>query len=122
MPSRSDSAPVAVTGATGEVGGRVARGLAERGVPQRLVVRDPIRAPQLPGAQLRQASSYAAKDEMRRALDGADALFLIPGHESQDRVAEHRTALEAAVDAGVRRVVYLSFLDAAPDSTFTFGR
>jgi uncharacterized protein YbjT (DUF2867 family) len=113
---------VAVTGATGEVGGRVARALAEQGVPQLLVVRDLARAPELPGAEPRQTAGYADRDAMRRALEGAGTLFLVPGHESRDRVGEHRAALEAAADAGVRRVVYLSFLGAAPDSTFTFGR
>jgi len=42
---------LAVTGATGELGGRVAARLSKLGVAQRLVVRDPKRAPQLPGAK-----------------------------------------------------------------------
>ena len=41
-------AKLAVTGSTGEVGGRVAARLAKLGVEQRLVVRDPERAPMLP--------------------------------------------------------------------------
>jgi hypothetical protein len=48
---------IAVTGATGEVG-RVARRLADLGLAQRLVVRDPSRAPQLEGAEVAQASNY----------------------------------------------------------------
>jgi NAD(P)H dehydrogenase (quinone) len=55
---------IAVTGATGYVGGRTAALLAERGVPLRLVVRDAGRAPDL-GAEVRQASAYGAGDEMR---------------------------------------------------------
>jgi len=39
---------IAVTGATGELGGRVAARLAKLGIAQRLVVRDPKRAPRLP--------------------------------------------------------------------------
>jgi hypothetical protein len=39
-----------VTGATGRLGGRVARRLAAVGAAQRLLVRDPSRAPQLPGS------------------------------------------------------------------------
>ena len=113
---------VAVTGATGYVGGRVARLLAERGVPQRLVVRDPARAPELPGAAARAASSYGAGDEMHAALDGAATLFLVPAEESADRVEQHKTEVDAAVAAGVGRIVYLSFLGAAPDSTFTLAR
>jgi NAD(P)H dehydrogenase (quinone) len=113
---------IAVTGATGFVGGRVARRLAELGVGQRLVVRDPARAPELPGAEVRAASAYGAAEEMRAALAGVATLFLVPAQESADRVAQHRTAVDAAVAAGVRRIVYLSFLGAAPDSTFTLAR
>jgi len=92
------------------VGGRVAELLAERGLAQRLVVRDPARAPRLAGAEVRVAAGYGAGDEMRRALDGVDTLFLVPGREASDRVAQHTTAVDAAVAADVRRIVYLSFL------------
>jgi uncharacterized protein YbjT (DUF2867 family) len=113
---------IAVTGASGGVGSRVARLLAAGGHDPRLVVREPARAPDLPGADVRQARSYAAREEMRAALDGADTVFLIPATESIDRVEQHRTALEAALEAGASRLVYLSFLAAAPDATFTFAR
>ena len=113
---------IAVTGATGVVGGGVARRLAERGAAQRLVVRDPGRAPQLPGAEVRVASAYGAGEEMRAALEGATTLFLVPAAESMDRVDQHRTAVDAAVAAGVRRIVYLSFVGASPDATFTLVR
>ena len=93
--------------------------IAEAGARQLLVVRDPGRAPQLEGAEIRQTSGYAARDEMRAALDGADTLFLVPGAESADRVEQHKTAVDAAVDAGVRRIVYLSAIGAAPDATRT---
>jgi NAD(P)H dehydrogenase (quinone) len=116
------SGPIAVTGATGAVGSRVAQRLAERGLSQRLVVRDPGRAPRLAGAEVRAASGYGATGEMRAALEGAETLFLVPAHESPDRVAQHMSAIDAAVTAGVRRIVYLSFAAAAPQTTFTFGR
>jgi uncharacterized protein YbjT (DUF2867 family) len=112
---------IAVTGATGYVGGRTARLLAERGAPLRLVVRDPSRAPDL-GAEVRGASSYGAAEEMRAAFEGADTVFLVPAEEAPDRVEQHRTAVEAAVAAGVQRILYLSFVAATPDSTFTLGR
>ncbi|MGZ3639978.1 MAG: NAD(P)H-binding protein [Ktedonobacterales bacterium] len=50
------SAPLPITGATGRVGGRVARRLAAASVPQRLLVRDPARAPQHDGVELAQGS------------------------------------------------------------------
>jgi uncharacterized protein YbjT (DUF2867 family) len=113
---------IAVTGATGLVGGAVARGLAERGVAQRLVVREPARAPRFDGAEVSRAAAYGDGDAMRAALEGAETLFLVPAEESADRVTQHRAAIDAAVAAGVRRIVYLSFLGAAADATFTLAR
>jgi NAD(P)H dehydrogenase (quinone) len=113
---------IGVTGATGGLGGRVARHLAERGLEQRLIVRDASRAPSLPGAEAVEASDYGNGEAMRRALEGVDTLFLVSAGEHPDRVSLHRAAVEAAAAAGVERVVYTSFLAAAPDTTFTFGR
>jgi uncharacterized protein YbjT (DUF2867 family) len=110
---------IAVTGATGYVGGRVARLLAAAGHRQRLVVRDPARAPELPGATVVQAS-YA--DDARPALDGIDCLLMVSASEAPDRLAQHRSFVDAAADAGVRHVVYVSFYGAAPDATFTLAR
>jgi NAD(P)H dehydrogenase (quinone) len=112
---------VAVTGATGGLGGRVARRLAGRGVAQRLVVRDAARAPQLDGAEVAVAT-YGDGEAMRRALDGVATLLLVSASEDRERVKLHTTAVDAAVAAGVGRVVYTSFFGAAPDCTFTFGR
>lgn len=112
---------VAVTGATGQVGGRVAGRLAEAGVEQRLVVRDPARAPRLEGASVARAA-YGEGDALRRALDGVDVLFLVPAGESADRVARHRAAVDAAAAAGVGHLVYLSFVRPGPQATFTLAR
>jgi NAD(P)H dehydrogenase (quinone) len=113
---------IAVTGATGELGGRVARRLAERGLAQRLVVRDPSRAPDLEGSEVAQASNYEARDEMEAALRGAQTLFLASGEEARNRVDQHKAAVDAAKAAGVERIVYLSFFGASPDAAFTFAR
>ncbi|MFI9628294.1 NAD(P)H-binding protein [Streptomyces sp. NPDC052042] len=113
---------IAVTGASGAVGGRVARRLARAGVPVRLLGRDPSRLPELPGAVAAPPGPYGDGEAMRRALAGAHTLFLVSAHESPDRVREHTTAVDAAVAVGVERIVYLSFLGAAPDATFTFAR
>lgn len=111
----------AVTGSTGALGGRVAARLAEQRHDLRLVVRDADRAPHLEGVDVEEAT-YADFAAMRAALVGVDTLFLVSATESQDRVQQHTTAVDAAAAAGVRRIVYLSFLAAAPDATFTFAR
>jgi NAD(P)H dehydrogenase (quinone) len=107
---------IAITGATGAVGSRVAARLDQ----PRLIVRNAAKAPD--GADVRVAASYAAKDEMREALQRVETLFLIPAAEAPDRVEQHKTAIDAAIEAHVPRIVYLSFLNAQPDATFTLAR
>jgi NAD(P)H dehydrogenase (quinone) len=46
----------------------------------------------------------------------------VSGREDIARVAAHRSAVDAAVAAGVERIVYTSFLGAAPAATFTLAR
>ncbi len=112
---------IAVTGSTGAVGGRVARDLATRGIPQRLLVRDASRAPALEAAEVHVAR-YSDADAARAALQGVETLFMVSASETADRVEHHRTFVEAAAAAGVRSIVYTSFLAAAPDAVFTLGR
>ncbi|PWI13586.1 NAD(P)-dependent oxidoreductase [Streptomyces sp. Act143] len=113
--------PLVVTGATGRLGGRVARLLAERGVSQRLLVRSPDRAPALPGVTTVPAE-YADHDAVVRGLAGVATVFMVSAAESADRLAEHKSFVDAAVEAGVRQLVYVSFFGAAPDATFTLAR
>lgn len=117
----SEAPTFGITGATGAVGGRVAARLAGSGHAQRLIVRDASRAPDLPGAEAVEAS-YGDPESMRRALSGIETLFMVSGSEAADRLQQHISTVEAAVAAGVERIVYLSFLGAAPDATFTFAR
>src|SRR4051812_23996290 len=107
---------IAVTGATGKVGRRLISQLA--GVPHYSVVRDGARAV----GEHRVASDYGAREEMTAAFEGADTVFLIPAAENVSRVAQHVTAVDAAVAAGVSRLVYLSFLGSSADATFTLAR
>lgn len=115
------SPQVAVTGATGGIGGRVCRLLAAGGVRQRLVVRDAARAPVVEGAEVAVAR-YEDEQAMRTALDGIRTVLLVSGHEAVDRLEVHRAAVRAARAAGVERVVYTSFMGAAPRATFPFAR
>ncbi|WP_405065458.1 SDR family oxidoreductase [Kribbella sp. NBC_01510] len=112
---------IGVTAATGGLGSRIARRLADSGVRQRLIVRDPGRAPSLPDTEVAQAA-YGEQAALLNALDGVDTLMLLSATESADRVALHKATVDAAVAAGVRRIVYTSFAGAAPGATFTFAR
>jgi NAD(P)H dehydrogenase (quinone) len=113
--------PLAVTGSTGRVGGLVARRLSELSVDHRLLVRDPARAPALPGTHIA-AADYGDAAAVRTALSGAHTVFMVSGAETPNRVQQHVTFIDAAIDAGVQRIVYLSFFGASPTATFTLAR
>jgi uncharacterized protein YbjT (DUF2867 family) len=111
---------LALTGATGHVGGAVARLLAADGLSLRLLVRDPARAPELAGAEVVRAEYAGGATAM--ALQGVDTVFMVSAGESADRVQVHAAFLEAAAQAGVRHVVYTSFVGAGATSGFLLGR
>ncbi|UXN20790.1 SDR family oxidoreductase [Curtobacterium flaccumfaciens] len=112
---------IAITGATGNIGGAVSAALAADAVPFRMLVRDASRAPELPDTEVAVAT-FADADASRTALQGVEVLLMVSAAEAQDRLDQHRAFVAAAADAGVRYVVYTSFLGAAPDATFTLGR
>lgn len=110
---------LAVTGSTGQIGGRVARRLAALDVPQRLLVRDPSRAPSLPLSTV-VPCDYGTGAVV--ALEGVRTLLMVSAAEAPDRLAQHLAFVDAAAEAGVEHVVYLSFFGAAADATFTLAR
>lgn len=118
---RRSGGTLAVTGATGSVGGSTARLLAGEDTRLRLVVRDASRAPELPGTEVMEAS-FGDADAATEALRGVDTLFMVSAAESADRLEQHLTFVDAAAAAGVGHVVYTSFLGAAPDAIFTLAR
>lgn len=120
--SQHNYATVAVTGVTGALGSRISARLADHGVPQLLVGRSVDRLPELPGAQRRGPAAYDDASAMRAAVEGASTLILVSGHRTGRRLEEHATAVEAAIAAGVERVLYVSLVGASPTATYTNAR
>jgi NAD(P)H dehydrogenase (quinone) len=110
-----------ITGSTGHIGGRVARRLASDGERLRLVVRDPTRAPNLPGAEV-VVAEYGDAAAARTALKGVDVVLMVSASESPERRQQHRTFIAAAASAGVGHLIYTSFVGASPKAVFTLGR
>jgi len=113
---------IVVTGSTGHVGRLVAEELSARGEPVRLAVRDPSRAPELPGAEV-VVADYGQPETLAAALGEGDRVFMVSLHEGPERrVPLHRSFIEVAARRGVAQVVYLSFLNAGADARFLHAR
>ena len=107
---------IAVTGATGNLGGLVIEALLERGVPPARIVataRAPDRASHLAerGVEVREAD-YTKPDTLEGAFEGVDRLLLISSSEVGQRAEQHRNVVDAAVEADVDLLAYTSMLRA----------
>ena len=109
---------LAITGSSGNIGGMVARHISTRGLPLILPLRNPTKAPYLSNCEARRFA-YGDLELAKQALNEVDVLFMVSAAESPTREQEHLTLVQAASEAGVQHIVYLSFAQAALDSTFT---
>lgn len=112
---------VAITGVTGKLGGQLALELSQAGQSARLLARRPEAVTVLPHTTIHEAY-YDKSQTTIEALSGADVLFMVSARESQDRVDEHKALIDAAKAAGVGHIIYTSFFNPRPDSTFTLAR
>jgi NAD(P)H dehydrogenase (quinone) len=117
---------IVVTGATGALNGATVDHLLDRVPADEIVVvaRDPAKAKRFAdrGVAVRRGD-YADPGSLRGALEGADQLLLVSSNDpGADAVSLHAAAIEAAVTAGVGRILYTSHQGAALDSPFGPGR
>ena len=103
---------LAVTGATGHLGGLVVEHLISRGTPADQIValvRRPEAAADLAakGVVVRHFD-YEQPAQLPGALAGVDSLLLVSGNEFGRRAAQHQAVIDAAKAAGVGRIVYTS--------------
>lgn len=102
---------IAVTGATGHLGRLVLDELRRARPAGSLValVRDASRAQDLADDGVRvRVAAYEDPAALVQGLADVDTLLLVSGSEVGQRVAQHRNVIDAAVEAGVRRIVYTS--------------
>jgi uncharacterized protein YbjT (DUF2867 family) len=111
---------ILVMGATGHAGSEVVRAVRERGERVRAFVRDPQRAREKLGDEVELAvGDFADRRSVRAALEGVDDVVLSCADDPR-RVAWETSAIDAAAAAGVRRIVKLSAVGAAPGSPVAF--
>jgi dihydroflavonol-4-reductase len=120
-PTKGVDVKAFVTGGTGFIGGRLIGRLRDRGDDVVALVRSPDKATRLRerGCELIEGD-LSSKDAIRRGVEGCDAAFHVAavykvGIPKSERAAmreanvggtEH--VLDAAIDAGVKRIVYVS--------------
>lgn len=115
-----------VTGATGQLGRRIVDQLLARhggatGIA--ISVRDPGRAADLGqrGIEIRHGD-FDQPATLVSAFAGVDKLILVSTDGPSDlRIRRHRNAIDAARAAGVRHILYTSFIDVAADSPAEFA-
>jgi len=113
---------IVITGATGALNGATVDHLLEH-MPASAItvaVRDPARAGRFAerGVAVRRGD-YADPASLPAAFADADQLLLVSSSDpGADAVSLHRAAIEAAVTAGVGRILYTSHQGAAADSPF----
>ncbi|MEF9906036.1 SDR family oxidoreductase [Streptomyces sp. P9-A2] len=98
---------IVVTGATGNIGRTLVPLLAEAGEDVVAVSRRP-RPEGLPAGIRRAQADVGNSASMRPVLDGADAFFILLGGELNGHGESPNALLDAALDAGVKRIVLLS--------------
>ncbi|RWZ68050.1 SDR family oxidoreductase [Labedella populi] len=109
--------PIVVTGTTGHLGRLVVDSLLARGVVAADIVaigRSAEKLADVASTGVRTAiADYSDRASLDVAFAGAGSLVLVSGSEVGQRVQQHSNAIDAAVDAGISRVVYTS----APHAT-----
>lgn len=98
-----------VIGATGNIGGPVARQLHEQGHGVRVLVRDPARAAGLPEKIERVVGDLDTPESVEKAVQGVDAIFLMQVGGGSEQT---ETVIDAARKAGGPRIVLLSSVGA----------
>lgn len=111
---------IAVTAASGQLGGEIIRALAALDTGETVLglARTPAHVKAL-NIEVR-PGDYADEQALRQSLEGVNTLLLVSGNEAPDkRVGQHRNVLNAARAAGVTKVVYTSIQGAEQGTAFS---
>ncbi len=98
---------IVVIGGTGTVGSQTVHELMKRGAAVRVMTRSASRIASLPQGVEGVTGSMLEPESLPPVFAGADKLFLITPLD-RDETAQGIDAVDAAVAAGIRRIVYLS--------------
>ncbi|MCW2337539.1 NAD(P)H dehydrogenase (quinone) [Sphingobium sp. B2D3A] len=107
------SGKIVITGASGQYGRAATDRLIEKGLADRLILisRSPDRLADrtAQGCEVRYGD-YDKPETLAAAVQGAEKMLLISGTRVGARVVQHKAAIDAAAAAGVRHILYTSFI------------
>jgi NAD(P)H dehydrogenase (quinone) len=110
---------IAITGANGNLGQLVVKGLLEKLPANQIVaaVRNPEKADDLRalGVQVREAD-YDRPEILTEAFRGAEKLLLVSAVQPGQRLRQHKAVIDAAKQAGTTLIAYTSLLRADSSS------
>jgi NAD(P)H dehydrogenase (quinone) len=114
---------IAVTSASGQLGKTIVNCLAENIGEKNVIAiaRTPENAsfPDYPGVEIRKGD-YNSKSEFLRAFEGVNAVLLVSGNDAPEkRIQQHAGVIEAAKEAGVKKLVYTSILGPKESTGFS---
>ena len=115
---------IIVTGATGQLGRRIVEQLLGRMPAARIgvSVRDPGKAASLAARGVRvRRGDFADPATLAHAFEGASQVLIVSSNaraSGGNPLAQHRAAIDAAISAGARRLLYTSHMAASATSAF----
>jgi uncharacterized protein YbjT (DUF2867 family) len=115
------TAPILVTGATGNTGRAIVDALVERRVPVRAMVRTAADRGKLPAGIDVVVADFNETAAVAAALDGAERAYLVTPSSEQAEEQQKRFA-DLAAKAGTRQLVVLSQLGSEENSPVRFLR
>ncbi|WP_414733641.1 NmrA family NAD(P)-binding protein [Acetobacterium carbinolicum] len=115
---------IIMTGVDGNFGGTAARSIMKKVSKEQLIFttpnKDVIKQYQDQGIETRYADIFD-KETLLKAFAGGDVLLLISmPFVGERRRTAHKTAIDAAVEAGVKKIVYTSIVGAGEEECNTY--
>jgi len=111
---------IAVTAASGQLGSSIVERLKKEIGRENVIgiVRTPEKASHL-GIEVRKGN-YNSHEDFILALKGIDSVLLISGMDDPEkRIQQHRNVIEAAIQNGVRKIVYTSIIGDEEETSFS---
>jgi NAD(P)H dehydrogenase (quinone) len=111
---------IAVTAVSGQLGSSIVNRLKKEIGKENVIgiARTPEKASHL-GIEVRKGN-YNSREDFILALKGIDSVLLISGMDDPEkRIQQHRNVIEAAIQNGVRKIVYTSIIGDEEETSFS---